>query len=254
VSDPHDFFGEQIAASYDDDADARFAVAHLALESGFLAELAAPDEQSGGRALEFAIGTGRVALPLAARGVEVWGIDLSEAMVAQLRAKPGGADIPVELGDFSTALAGVGMAGEFDLVYLVFNTIGNAAGQEAQVATFANAARHLRVGGCFVVETHIPGVLTAQHDHRWQVFSHTDEHHGIDEYDPVTQLMWSHHYTRIEDGTYRRNSVPFRYVWPAELDLMARLAGLRLRERWEWWDRTPFTAASESHVSVWEKE
>ena len=142
--------------------------------------------------------------------------------------------------------------GEFDLAYLVYNTIGNVASQDAQVATFANAAPHLRPGGCFVVETHVPGVLTAQHDHRYAVFSHTDEHHGIDEYEPVTQLMWSHHYTRRDDGSFRRNSVPFRYAWPAELDLMARLAGLRLRERWAWWDRTEFTAASASHVSVWE--
>ncbi|HEY8093342.1 MAG TPA: class I SAM-dependent methyltransferase, partial [Acidimicrobiales bacterium] len=215
---------------------------HLALESGFLAELAG----AGGRALELAIGTGRVALPLAARGVEVYGIDLSEAMVARLRAKPGGAEIPVELGDFTTAVAGVGLLGEFDLVYLVFNTIGNVASQDAQVATFENAARHLRSGGCFVVETSVPGLLRAQHDHRYRVFSHTDEHHGIDEYDPVTQLMWSHHYSR--------NSVPFRYAWPAEFDLMARLAGMRLRERWGWWDRTPFTADSDAHVSVWQKE
>ena len=122
--------------------------------------------------------------------------------MARLRAKPGGAEIPVELGDFTTALAGVGLLGEFDLVYLVFNTIGNVASQDAQVATFANAARHLRSGGCFVVETSVPGLLRAQHDHRYRVFSHTDEHHGIDEYDPVTQLMWSHHYSRTDDGSY----------------------------------------------------
>jgi SAM-dependent methyltransferase len=247
---PVDYFGEPVASTYDDDTDPRFGEEHLALESRFLAELAG----EGGRALELAIGTGRVALPLAARGVEVHGIDLSEAMVARLRAKPGGAAIPVEIGDFTTALAGVGLAGEFDLVYLVFNTIGNVASQDAQVATFENAARHLRRGGRFVVETNVPGVLTAQHDRRWQVFSHTDDHHGIDEYDPVTQLMWSHHYTRTDDGHYRRNSVPFRYTWPAELDLMARLAGMRLVERWAWWDRTPFTAASDAHVSVWEKQ
>jgi SAM-dependent methyltransferase len=244
-----DFFGEPVAASYDDDTDGRFSAAHLELESGFLAALAGEE----GRALELAIGTGRVAIPLAARGVEVRGIDLSEAMVARLHAKPGGAAIPVEIGDFSTALAGVGLEGEFDLVYLVFNTIGNVASQDAQAATFANAARHLRTGGCFVVETGVPGLLRAQADKQYRVFTHTDDHHGIDEYDPVTQLMWSHHYTRTEDGTYRRSSVPFRYAWPAELDLMARLAGLRLRERWAWWDRTPFTSDSESHVSVWEK-
>jgi len=248
--DLQDHFGEPVAASYDEDTDGRFSEEHLALESGFLAELAASDGQSSGRALELAIGTGRVALPLAARGVEVHGIDLSEAMVARLRAKPGGDAIPVTIGDFTTADAD----GPFDVAYLVFNTIGNVTTQDAQVATFANAARHLRPGGCFVVEVHVPGVLTAQHDHRYEVFSHTDEHHGIDEYDPVTQQMWSHHYTRQDDGTFRRNSVPFRYAWPAELDLMARLAGMRLRERWGWWDRSEFTAASRSHVSVWEKQ
>ena len=254
MSELPDFFGEGVAAEYDEDSDVRFSEAHLAMESGFLAELAAEGGHGGGRALELAIGTGRVALPLAARGVEVHGIDLSEAMVARLRAKPGGAEIPVEIGDFSTAQAGVGLLGEFDLVYLVFNTIGNVASLEGQVATFANAARHLRSGGCFVIETAVPGLLWGQHDHRYRVFSHTDEHHGIDEFDPVTQLMWSHHYIRTADGHYRRDSVPFRYAWPAELDLMARLAGMRLRERWEWWDRTPYSSESESHVSVWEKE
>jgi SAM-dependent methyltransferase len=249
VNDLANHFGERVAASYDDEADVRFSAAHLEVESGFLAELAG----DGGRALELAIGTGRVALPLAARGVEVHGIDLSEAMVARLRAKPGGAEIPVELGDFSTTQAGVGLVGEFDLVYLVFNTIGNVASQEAQVATFANAARHLRSGGCFVVETSVPGVLGAQDGRQFRVFDHSEEHVGVDEFDPVTQLMWSHHYTLTEDGTYRRESVPFRYAWPAELDLMAQLAGMALRERYEWWDRTPFTAESESHVSVWEK-
>jgi len=249
MTDLHDHFGEPVAASYDEDTDVRFSPAHLALESRFLAGLAGP----GGRALELAIGTGRVALPLAARGVEVHGIDLSEAMVARLRAKPGGEAIPVVIGDFATTRVEAKDGQGFDLVYLVFNTIGNVASQDAQVATFENAAAHLRPGGSFVVEVHVPGVLTAQHDHRWQVFNHTDEHHGIDEYDPVTQLMWSHHYSRTDDGTYRRGSVPFRYAWPAELDLMARLAGMRLRERWGWWDRAPFTAASDSHVSVWEK-
>jgi SAM-dependent methyltransferase len=239
------YFDDDVAATYDDDTDVRFSEPHLALESGFLAELAG----AGGRALELAIGTGRVALPLAARGVEVHGIDLSEAMAARLRAKPGGDAIPVAVGDFTSTR----VAGEFDLVYLVFNTIGNVTTQDAQVATFENAARHLRKGGCFVVETGVPGVLGAQEGSRYRVFHHGDDHHGIDEYDPVTQEMWSHHYTRQADGSFRRNSVPFRYAWPAELDLMARIAGLRLRERWAWWDRTPYTAESEGHVSVWVK-
>ena len=247
ASERPDFFGEPVAASYDD-TDARFSEEHVALESGVLADLAGEE----GRALELAIGTGRVALPLAARGVEVHGIDLSEAMVARLRAKPGGDAIAVTIGDFATTDMGAGTT--FDLVYLVFNTIGNVASQDAQVATFENAARHLRTGGCFVVETGVPGLLRAQHDHRYRVFSHTDEHHGIDDYDPVTQLMWSHHYSRTDDGSYARNSVPFRYAWPAEFDLMARLAGMRISERWGWWDRTPFTADSDAHVSVWAKE
>jgi SAM-dependent methyltransferase len=242
---PHDYFGETVAPDYDDDTDQRFTPEHLALESGFLADLAGP----GGRALELAIGTGRVALPLAARGVRVSGIDLSTAMVEQLRAKPGGGDVEVAIGDFTSTR----VAGELDLVYLVFNTIGNVASQDGQVATFENAARHLRPGGCFVVETGVPGVSRLAPGERHRVFDHSDTHVGVDEYDAVTQLFFSHHYTSSPDGTYRRTSVPFRYAWPAELDLMARIAGLRLRERWQWWDRSAFTAASESHVSVWEK-
>ncbi len=242
---PHDYFGQDIAFEYDDPDDLRFSDEHLALEVGFLADLAG----AGGRALELAIGTGRVALPLVERGVEVAGIDLSSAMVEQLRAKPGGADLEVAIGDFtSTRLDGV-----FDLAYLVFNTIGNVASQEAQVATFENAARHLRPGGCFVVETGVPGVSRVAPGERYRVFDHSETHIGFDEYDAVTQLFFSHHYTLRPDGSYRRNSIPFRYAWPAELDLMARIAGMGLRERWAWWDRTPFTVTSEAHVSVWER-
>ncbi len=244
MTDLPNHFDEDVASEYDD-GDGRFAPEHLALESGFLADVAGP----GGRALELAIGTGRIALPLARRGIEVHGIDLSQAMVDRLRVKPGGAELPVAIGDFTSTVAGDG----FDLVYLVYNTIGNVTTQDAQVATFENAARHLRPGGCFVVETGVAGVLHAQAGHRYQVFHHGDDHHGIDEYDPVTQQMWSHHYSRREDGAFERHSVPFRYTWPAELDLMARIAGLRLRERWAWFDRSPFTAESRSHVSVWEK-
>jgi SAM-dependent methyltransferase len=237
------YFDQPIAATYDEDEDERFTAGHLALESGFLADLAGRAGTTG-RALELAIGTGRVALPLAARGVEVCGIDLSPAMVQQLRAKPGGDRLTVSIGDFTST----GVPGDFDLVYLVFNTIGNVTSQDAQVATFVNAARHLRPGGHFVIETGVPHI-----GQRFRVFAHTDRHHGIDEYDPVTQAMWSHHYTRETDGTYRRDTVPFRYAWPAELDLMARIAGMELSERWGWWDRRPFTAQSPSHVSVWQK-
>ncbi len=240
---PANYFDTDVAARYDE-GDPRFAAEHLEQEVGFLAALAG----GGGRALELAIGTGRVALPLAARGVEVAGIDLSEAMVEQLRVKPGGEDLLVEIGDFTSTR----VAGEFDLAYLVYNTIGNVTTQDAQVATFENAARHLRPGGCFVVETGVPSVLSLPRGERYRVFNHGDDHHGIDEYDVVTQQMWSHHYTRTDDGSYRRASVPFRFAWPAELDLMARIAGMRLRERWGWWDRTPYTASSTAHVSVWE--
>ena len=238
------FFDEPVAAEYDDDTDVRFTAEHLALEAGFLRDLAG----EGGRALELAVGTGRVALPLAARGIEVHGIDLSEAMVAELRAKPGGDRIPVSTGDFATTR----VDGEFDLVYLVFNTLGNVTTQDAQVDTFANAARHLRPGGAFVVEIGVPD-LPRVDGGRFVVFHHGDEHTGVDEYDRATQAMWSHHYSREDDGTWRRASVPFRYVWPSELDLMARLAGMTLRERWSGWKQEPFTSESTKHVSVWEK-
>jgi SAM-dependent methyltransferase len=238
----HDYFGPEVAARYDDESE-RFGAAWLEVETGFLADLAGP----GGTALEFAIGTGRVALPLRARGIDVHGIELSEAMVEQMRAKPGGGDIPVTIGDIASARAD----GAFDVVYLVFNTIGNLASQEAQVACFANAAAHLRPGGCFVIETGVPGV---RREDRFRIFDHSDEHLGIDEFDTATQLMYSHHYTRQDDGLYRRRSIPFRYAAPAEYDLMARFAGMRLRERWSDFQRTPFTTESEKHVSVWEKQ
>lgn len=243
----YDYFGEDVAAAYDEDSDIRFTAEHIELEAGFLADLAREGGGSG-RALEFAIGTGRIALPLREREIFVAGIDLSAAMVQRLRAKPGGADVPVTIGDYTSAR----VPGLFDVVYLVFNTIGNVTTQDGQVATFHNAAEHLGPGGHFVVETGVPGVCNATGG-SYRVFHHGDDHHGIDEYDPVTQAMWSHHYVRTADGTYRRNSIPFRYAWPAELDLMARIAGMRLRERWAWWDRSPFAATSPSHVSVWEK-
>ena len=194
-----------------------------------------------GGALEFAIGTGRIALPLADRGVRVAGIDLSPDMVAQLRKKPGGDGIPVAMGDFSTTR----VQGMFALVYLVFNTIGNLTTQEAQVACFQNAAAHLRPRGCFVIEVGVGGGPPIE------VFDLSQGHVGIDEYDAATQRLVSHHFTLV-DGGWVRNSIPFRSVSPGELDLMARLAGMRLRERWEGWMREPFTSASTKHVSVWE--
>jgi SAM-dependent methyltransferase len=172
----------------------------------------------------------------------VHGIDLSEAMVARLRAKPGGDGVPVTIGDFATTR----VEGAFSLVYLVFNTIMNLTTQEEQVTCFANAAGHLAAGGCFVVEVGVPrgGHL--------EVFALGDTHVGVDEYEPATQRLVSHHFSLV-GGQWVRNSVPFRSAPPGELDLMARLAGLRLRERWSDWERTPFTAESTRHVSVWEK-
>jgi len=228
-----DWFAGAAAEHYDEDT------AHLPVEPvvDVLVDLA-----QGGAALELAIGTGRIALPLARRGLPVSGIELSPDMVAQLRKKPGGSEIPVTLGDMATTRA----EGSFSLVYLLRNTILNLTTQDGQVACFANAAAHLDPGGCFVVEV---GVTSGG---PLEVFALGDEHVGIDEWEPATQRLVSHHF-RLRDGHWERFSVPFRAVSPGELDLMARLAGMRLRERWSDWTREPLTAASASHVSVWEK-
>jgi SAM-dependent methyltransferase len=232
-----DYFEGPVAERYDSGLGEWGDPAVIASTVDFLAELA------GDRAaLELAIGTGRIALPLAARGVRVHGIDLSPDMVAQLRAKPGGDDIPVAIGDLATTQVGEG----FSLAYLVFNTIGNLTTQEAQAACFQNVAGQLRSGGCFVVEV---GVRAREPLH---VFDLSETHVGIDEYDASTQRLVSHHFNLV-DGRWELRSIPFRSVSPAELDLMARLAGMRLRERWSSWTREPFTAESRRHVSVWEK-
>lgn len=225
-----DWFAGDAAARYDADT------ADMPVEPvvDFLQPLA------GGGALELAVGTGRIAVPLAERGVRVEGIDLSPDMVAELRKKTDA--IPVAIGDYATTR----VDGRFSLVYIVFNSISNQTTQEGQVATFANAAAHLEPGGCFVVEV---GTKNRQ---PLQVFDLSDTHVGIDEYDADTQRLVSHHFTLI-DGAWRRRSIPFRSASPAEFDLMAQLAGLRLRERWANWDRAPFTAESTKHVSVWEK-
>jgi len=237
---PTNWFDETAAATYDDDLEPL-------PEAGIdvLAQLAAPR----GRALELAIGTGRVALPLAARDVTVAGIELSPAMLARMRTKAGGDEesIPVIVGDMTTEH----MPGPFDLVYLVFNTIMNLVTQDAQVACFANAARHLRPGGVFVIETMIPALRLLPPGQRFVAYEVTARHVGVDEYDVTTQTFTSHHTSTRADGCIERSSVPFRYVWPTELDLMARLAGLRLRDRWADWDRAPVTETSGSHVSVW---
>jgi SAM-dependent methyltransferase len=237
MSDPRDWFAGPVAERYDASLGKRGNPEVVAATVDFLAELA------GGGALELGIGTGRIALPLAERGVRVHGIDLSPDMVAQLRAKPGGGDIPVAIGDFASTRA----SGTFSLVYLVFNTINNLTTQEAQVACFANAATHLEPGGSFVVEVGVPG------GEPLSVFDLSDTHVGIDEYDAATQRLVSHHFTLV-DGSWERLSIPFRSVSPAELDLMARLAGLTLGGRWCGWRREPFASESPRHVSVWRKQ
>jgi hypothetical protein len=228
-----DWFAGAVADHYDEDT------AHLPVE---LVVDALVDLARGGAALEFAIGTGRIALPLAQRGLSVSGIELSPDMVEQLRRKPAGSEIPVALGDMTTTR----VDGSFALVYLIRNTILNLTTQDAQVACFENAAAHLERGGCFVVEVVVPNTQ------RLEVFDLSDTHVGVDEYDADTQRLVSHH-LRLRDGRWDRLSVPFRAASPGELDLMARLAGMRLRERWSEWAHEPFTAESTKHVSVWEK-
>jgi SAM-dependent methyltransferase len=232
-----DWFAGEVAERYDAHLAERADPAVIAETVDFLAKRA-----RSGTALELGIGTGRIALPLAQRGVPVHGIDLSPDMVAQLRAKPGGAELPVTIGDFSSTR----VEGSFALVYLVFNTISNLTTQDEQVACFATAAAHLDQGGCFVVEVGIPDGQPLS------VFDLSDTHVGVDEYDAATQRSASHHFTLI-DGAWVRRSIPFRSTYPAELDLMARLAGLRLRERVEDFAGKPFTSESGRHVSVWQK-
>jgi len=226
-----DWFAGDIAARYDS------STAGMPVEPvvDFLAPLA------HGGALELGIGTGRIAVPLAERGIRVAGIDFSPDMVAELRRKT--AEIPVAIGDMSATR----VEGTFSLVYVVFNSINNVTSQDGQVDVFANAAAHLEPGGCFVVEVGVPN------RQRLEVFDLSDTHVGVDELDFDTQRLVSHHFSLV-DGEWRRISMPFRSVSPAELDLMARLAGMKLRERWGDWDRSPFTAESTKHVSVWGKE
>ncbi len=236
------YFGEDVASRYDDDAEI-FAPEAVEPVVDLLVELA-----NGGRALELGIGTGRIALPLSQRGVAVHGIDLSRAMVERLQAKPGAESIGVTVGDFATAKAD----GSFSLAYLVFNTISNLTTQDAQVDCFRNVAAHLEPGGCFLIENGIPSLRRLPPGERYVPFHVSERRLGFDEYDVAHQGLISHHLTIEPDGTARRISVPFRYTWPAELDLMARLAGMRLRDRWGGWRREPFTGDSEFHVSVWE--
>lgn len=241
MDDGDGYFGEPIAASYDESLGEMGDPATVGPAVDVLAELAGK-----GRALELGIGTGRIALPLAQRGVPVHGIELSRAMVARLRAKPGGEAIGVTLGDFATTR----VDGSFSVAYLVFNTISNLTTQAAQVECFRTVAAHLEPGGCFVIEVGVPALRRLPPGETAHAFHVSETRWGIDEYDVAAQRLTSHHFVAVEGGVERR-SIPFRYAWPAELDLMAQLAGMRLRERWSGWGREPFTSESRSHVSVW---
>ncbi|HUQ23213.1 MAG TPA: class I SAM-dependent methyltransferase [Gaiellaceae bacterium] len=239
------YFGDRVAARYDESAEisGMFDPAVVDPAVDLLVELA-----EGGSALELGIGTGRIAVPLARRGVPVHGIELSRAMTAKLREKPGGADIEVTIGDFATARSG----GTFSLAYVVFNTIMNLTTQEAQVACFRNVAAQLEPGGRFLVEVVVPDLQRLPPGETVRPFHVSESRWGFDEYDVVRQGLISHH-LEIVGGRAERSSMPFRYVWPAELDLMAQLAGMELSDRWSGWKREPFTSDSRSHVSVWRK-
>jgi SAM-dependent methyltransferase len=237
------YFGEEVAANYDADTSGMHDDSVIAAVVDVLAGLA-----GDGAALEFGIGTGRIALPLARRGVDVHGIDLSNAMVARMRDKPGGDEIPVVIGDFARTR----VPGEFSVAYLVFNTINNLTTQDDQVACFVNAAAHLRPGGTFVIEVGVPALRLLPPGQRAVPFDVGEKHWAYDLYDCATQSFSSNYVDDEGDGA-RLWSVPFRYVWPAELDLMARIAGMDLVDRWQDWDGTPFTHESTRHVSVWRK-
>ena len=241
-----DYFGESVAARYDEPGTGVFAPEVVEPAAGFLEALAREGGGPEPSALELGIGTGRIALPLTRRGVRVHGIDLSEAMVARLRAKPGAERITVTLGDFATARAGQ----RFPLVYLVFNTIMNLTAQDDQVECFRTAAAHLAPGGCFVIEVMVPGLRRLPHGETVVPFTVEPDHLGFDSYDVANQGLVSHHYL-VSDGRLEVVEMPFRYVWPAELDLMARIAGMTLRDRFAGFTREPFTSESTSHVSVW---
>jgi hypothetical protein len=243
VDDADGYFGERIAARYDEESPEMFEPGVVGATVDVLAGLA-----GRGRALELAIGTGRIALPLASRGVPVHGVDMSRAMVARLRAKPGGDAIGVTIGDFATTR----VDGTFAVAYLIFNTIMNLTTQQAQVACFSNVAAQLQPGGCFVVEFMVPDLRRLPPGQTAVPFQAGPGRWAFDLYDVATQAM-SSNYLEVRGDRGESFSIPFRYVWPAELDLMAEMAGMRLRERWDDWTREPFTSDSGKHVSVWEK-
>lgn len=236
-------FDEWIAQHYETLWPELFDPAFVEPTLDFLADLAGT-----GAALEFGIGTGRIALPLSCRGVRVHGIELSPAMITQLHTQAGAEKIGVTLGDFATAT----VEGSFSVVYLLRNTITNLTSQNEQVECFRNAATHLEPGGTFVIENYVPELRRIPPDENTHVFTATPTHIGVGEYDVVNQIEVSRHWWLV-DGDLKTFSSPHRYVWPSELDLMSQLAGMGLRERWSGWHREPFTAESRSHVSVWEK-
>lgn len=237
------YFDKEIAEAYDKDPSMTDPKLINPIVD-FLAHLLG----NNGSALEFGIGTGRIALPLSKKGIKVTGIDLSPEMVVQLKAKPDAESINTIIGDFANTKVNE----KFKLAYLVFNTITNLTSQEAQVACFKNAAEHLLPGGYFVIETFIPELRVLPPGETTRAQKYSESHIGFDEYDVATQGLISHHFWE-ENGTFRAHSIPFRYVWPSELDLMAKISGMRLRERWSNWQRQPFTNESKAHVSVWEK-
>jgi SAM-dependent methyltransferase len=241
VAETH--FDEWIAQRYETLWPELFDPAVLDPAVDFLSDLA-----GAGPALELGIGTGRVALPLSRRGIRVHGIELSPAMVAQLQTQHGASDISVTIGDFATAKAGA----TFTLAYLLRNTITNLTTQDEQVKCFRNVAAHLEPGGWFVIENYIPELQRLPPGVTRHVFTATSAHVGFEEYDFATQIAVSHHFWVI-DGKLEAHSSPHRYVWPSELDLMARLAGMTLRERWSNWHRERFTSESRNHISVWQK-
>lgn len=250
ADDPSDgWFPESVADDYDDDSSDYFAPEVIARTVDVLVELAGE-----GPALELAIGTGRIAAPLAGRGIAVHGIELSRAMADRIAGKPGAERVTVTIGDMTTTR----VDGEFSVAYLVFNTINNVTSQDGQVACFVTAASHLCAGGYFVVEVGVPSLRQLPPGQDTVPFNVQPDptgggYVGFDRYDVVTQEFTSNHVRVRADGTGRFRSIPFRYVWPSELDLMARLAGMELRHRWADWDRSPFTADSSKHVSVWQK-
>ena len=237
------YFDETVANTYDNDIGDAFSPKAVKSVVDFLAELS-----GGGKALEFGIGTGRIALPLMMQGIEVHGIELSNAMLAKLVEKTGGDRIPVIQGDFATTSC----KGSFSLVYLIFNTIMNLTTQDEQVKCFQNAASHLEPGGSFVIEVMVPALQKLPFGETNHVFECNDTHWGIDTYNIVSQTLTSHH-MRVREQKVELSSIPFRYVWPSELDLMARIANLKLKARWGSWKKEPFTNTSHYHISVWEK-